>query len=223
MLRRMMSMCYVLFLASLSCGASPDGFPSGEVAQVGIAITAQSQAVPTEKDARGRIPLFGQDPAWYAGKEAVRIADNMLAYQRNNGGFPERWPGIDYTLVLSEKQKVGIRAENKRTDSSLDNGSTHTQLRYLAKVATATGEDRFKAAFIKGVDYPAWQKKWAPDRNVLLEATARAALEEAIPRAAKDTTRPMYHYRPPARWMNDICGAIYYNGYFSFLQLPIKK
>ena len=42
---------------------------------------------------------------------------------------------------------------------------------------------------------------------------AKAALEEAIPRAAKDTTRPMYHFRPPARWMNDICGAIYYKGY----------
>ncbi|MFH1730290.1 MAG: glycoside hydrolase family 32 protein [Planctomycetota bacterium] len=42
---------------------------------------------------------------------------------------------------------------------------------------------------------------------------AQAALEEAIPRAAKDTTRPMYHFRPPARWMNDICGTIYYKGY----------
>lgn len=42
---------------------------------------------------------------------------------------------------------------------------------------------------------------------------AKAAIEEAIPRAAKDPTRPMYHYRPPARWMNDICGAVYYNGW----------
>jgi len=42
---------------------------------------------------------------------------------------------------------------------------------------------------------------------------AQAALKEAIPRAAKDTTRPMYHFRPPARWMNDICGTIYYKGY----------
>jgi len=42
---------------------------------------------------------------------------------------------------------------------------------------------------------------------------AKAALEEAIPRAAKDPTRPVFHFRPPARWMNDICGAIWYNGY----------
>ncbi len=42
---------------------------------------------------------------------------------------------------------------------------------------------------------------------------AQAALEEAIPRAAKDPYRPMYHYRPPARWMNEPCGAVYYKGY----------
>jgi len=42
---------------------------------------------------------------------------------------------------------------------------------------------------------------------------AQAALKEAIPRAAKDPYRPMYHYRPPARWMNEPCGAVYYKGY----------
>ena len=43
---------------------------------------------------------------------------------------------------------------------------------------------------------------------------AEAAISEAIPRAQKDTTRPVYHFRPPAQWMNDICGAIYYSGYY---------
>ncbi|MCX6997351.1 MAG: glycoside hydrolase family 32 protein [Kiritimatiellaeota bacterium] len=42
---------------------------------------------------------------------------------------------------------------------------------------------------------------------------AQAALEAAIPRAATDATRPVFHFRPPARWMNDICGAIFYKGY----------
>mgnify|MGYP001828081532 CR=1 FL=1 len=42
---------------------------------------------------------------------------------------------------------------------------------------------------------------------------AVAAREAAVARAAKDPARPMFHFRPPARWMNDICGAIYHNGY----------
>lgn len=43
---------------------------------------------------------------------------------------------------------------------------------------------------------------------------AIAAVEAAVPKARKDQTRPVYHFRPPAQWMNDICGAIYYKGYY---------
>jgi beta-fructofuranosidase len=39
---------------------------------------------------------------------------------------------------------------------------------------------------------------------------AAAAVEAAVPQARKDPTRPVYHFRPPAQWMNDICGAIRY-------------
>jgi beta-fructofuranosidase len=45
-------------------------------------------------------------------------------------------------------------------------------------------------------------------------AKANAAVEAAIPLAEKDKTRPVYHFRPPAQWMNDICGAIYFKGYY---------
>ncbi len=50
-------------------------------------------------------------------------------------------------------------------------------------------------------------------------AKANAATRAAIPLAEKDKTRPVYHFRPPAQWMNDICGAIYYKGvYHAFYQ-----
>ena len=51
-------------------------------------------------------------------------------------------------------------------------------------------------------DGGAWRKK------------ALAAVKAAIPRAEQDPTRPVYHFRPPSQWMNDICGAIYYKGYY---------
>jgi sucrose-6-phosphate hydrolase SacC (GH32 family) len=43
---------------------------------------------------------------------------------------------------------------------------------------------------------------------------AHTALQAAIPQAQSDPTRPVYHFRPPAQWMNDICGAIYYQGHY---------
>lgn len=36
----------------------------------------------------------------------------------------------------------------------------------------------------------------------------------AIPKAAADPTRPVYHFCPPALWMNDPNGTIYHNGYY---------
>ena len=45
-------------------------------------------------------------------------------------------------------------------------------------------------------------------------AKAREAVSSAIPGAEKDASRPVYHFRPPAQWMNDICGAIYYKDYY---------
>ena len=51
------------------------------------------------------------------------------------------------------------------------------------------------------------------DDNAMRE-TAMAAVRAAIPKAQNDPTRPIYHFRPPAQWMNDICGAIYYQGYY---------
>lgn len=43
---------------------------------------------------------------------------------------------------------------------------------------------------------------------------AAAAVEAAVPKAQQDPTRPVYHFRPPSQWMNDVCGAIYYKGYY---------
>ena len=43
---------------------------------------------------------------------------------------------------------------------------------------------------------------------------AAAAIKAAAAKAQKDPTRPVYHFRPPAQWMNDVCGTIYHKGYY---------
>ena len=50
--------------------------------------------------------------------------------------------------------------------------------------------------------------------DALLWQKARASVKAAVPQAENDPTRPIYHFRPPSQWMNDICGAIYYKGYY---------
>ena len=119
----------------------------------GIPITMKRRIMLTIMAVAAAVPAVARETVDNAGEEAVRIADNMLLYQRENGGWPQRYPSIDYTRMLSDREKARVEGEKNLTDTMLDNGATHPQLRHLARVATATGTDRFKAGFLKGVDY----------------------------------------------------------------------
>jgi len=45
-------------------------------------------------------------------------------------------------------------------------------------------------------------------------------MQAARPLAEADPYRPVFHFRAPAQWMNDICGALYHEGYYHiFYQL----
>ena len=87
---------------------------------------------------------------WYATAEALRIADLVLLYQRDSGGWPKN---IDMGKPVSEADRVKLAAEKKETDSTIDNGATFTQLSYLARVYTAQRHERHRESFEKGLDY----------------------------------------------------------------------
>lgn len=107
------------------------------------------------RDTNGAGPIawrqcLSQRAEFYTSDEAVRIADNVLLYQRDTGGWPKN---IDMASVLSERDKAKLRMAKNNKDAMLDNGATHTQMRYLARVYGATGLERFRDAFLGGLDY----------------------------------------------------------------------
>jgi pectinesterase len=87
---------------------------------------------------------------WYASAEALRIADNVLLFQRDSGGWPKN---IDMGKPLNEDDRAGLLRQKKDTDSTIDNGATYTQLSYLARVYTAQHQERHRESFLKGLDY----------------------------------------------------------------------
>jgi PelA/Pel-15E family pectate lyase len=104
---------------------------------------AQGQAISWRR-------CLNQQPEFYATKQAIRIADNVLLYQRDSGGWQKN---IDMASILSEQDKTKLRKAKTRNDATLDNSATRRQMRYLAIVYQATGIERFKNAFLKGLDY----------------------------------------------------------------------
>ena len=101
-------------------------------------------------------PHMHQKPDWYACAEAVRIADNVLLYQCDSGGWPKTLAfkqRINLTAIVSDADRPALAAAKSRTDSTIDNGSTYTEMEYLVRVFNATQQTRLKAAFLKGIDF----------------------------------------------------------------------
>lgn len=87
---------------------------------------------------------------WYGSAEALRIADNLVLYQRSSGGWPKN---IDMAKPLSDSGRATLLRDQKNTDSTIDNGATYTQLSFLARVITAKHQEVHRESFLKGLDY----------------------------------------------------------------------
>ncbi len=123
---------------------------TGLLCLVAVAIAAGSQGRKHPVEVISWKRCLSQGPEFYATNEAVRIADNVLLYQRDTGGWSKN---VDMARILSEQDKAKLRKAKSRKDSTLDNGATHTQIRYLAKVYYATRLEHFRQALLRGIDY----------------------------------------------------------------------
>jgi PelA/Pel-15E family pectate lyase len=94
--------------------------------------------------------ILKQESDWYGNTEAVRIANNVLMYQRDSGGWPKN---IDMAKLLTAADAAALVKQKQAIDSTIDNGASYTQLIFLARVFAAKKFDRYKRAFLKGVDY----------------------------------------------------------------------
>lgn len=87
---------------------------------------------------------------WFPSVEALRIADNLLLYQRNSGGWPKN---LDMGKPIVDSDRDTLLRQKNDNDSTIDNSSTYTQLSFLARVYTAQHLERHREAFLKGFDY----------------------------------------------------------------------
>ena len=138
---------WVLVLALLCCGS---GTTQNAAAQQHLFAAAKNNGGHLTQTPINWRNALRQRADWYGSAEAVRVADNVLLYQRDSGGWPKN---TDMAKALSAGERAELIENKDHTDSTIDNGATYTQLEYLARVFTATKEERFKTPFLKGFDY----------------------------------------------------------------------
>ncbi len=95
--------------------------------------------------------ILKQHSAWYATVEARVVAENVLLYQFASGGWPKN---REMTLPpAAEAAGRNLAVPDDEQLATIDNGATHTQIRYLARVNTAQPDERYRAAMVRGIDY----------------------------------------------------------------------
>ncbi len=83
------------------------------------------------------------------------VADNMLLYQRNIGGWPKHIGNekIDYTKQLSPAEKANLADDGSMNDATIDNNATTKEIRYLVKAYKKSGEKKYLSAAENGIRY----------------------------------------------------------------------
>ena len=94
--------------------------------------------------------ILDYPPSFYGSDESIRIADNVLLYQNDNGGWPKN---IDMARQLSDAEKAKLQQTHNEPETLIDNGATWSQIRFLALVHAATGEQRFADVALRGINY----------------------------------------------------------------------
>ena len=123
----------------------------GRILALWLVTAAALQAAPGQEYIEAWLQeRLREAPEWFASAEAARIADNLLLYQRENGGWRK---GQDAHKVVSDREKAAILKQKSLTDTMLDNGATHTQIRFLARVHQVNPQRRFRAGILKGIDW----------------------------------------------------------------------
>ena len=86
----------------------------------------------------------------YKQTEITNIANNILLFQKNNGGWPKNY---DFFAILTPEQKNSVKAAKGETNTTFDNGNTYTQIAALAIAFKATGVEKYKTACLKGLEF----------------------------------------------------------------------
>ncbi len=113
-------------------------------------LALEAVASPSPADTIHWPHCLSQPEKWYATSEASRIAENVLLYQRDTGGWPKN---IDMAAPLSDPDRKRLEREKSLEDSTIDNDSTTTQIRFLARVQQADGRKSYSARMLKGIRY----------------------------------------------------------------------
>jgi len=91
------------------------------------------------------------DASWFGTEEAKKIAENVLLYQRDIGGWPKNIQMQNELTPSQQKDLLEIKKTTKETTT--DNGATTQEMLFMSKMYAQVKDERYKESFLKGLNY----------------------------------------------------------------------
>jgi len=117
---------------------------------IAMILVVNSLTAQDEKKSWKKI-IEGNDESWFSTPEAKQVAENVLLYQREIGGWPKN---IDMQLMVSAEEKVKLqKLKSDPNGCTTDNGATCQEMMFLSRMYKNQPDEKYKNAFLKGVLY----------------------------------------------------------------------
>ncbi|SCY41802.1 pectinesterase [Nonlabens sp. Hel1_33_55] len=91
------------------------------------------------------------DTQWYASMEAREVAENVLLYQRDIGGWPKNIQMQKPLTADEKKELMDLKLTAKGVTT--DNEATFQEMLFLSNIYREQPNEKYRAAFIKGLEY----------------------------------------------------------------------
>jgi PelA/Pel-15E family pectate lyase len=142
------------------------------------------------------------DYARYREEQTREIAENLVLYQRANGGWPANF---DPLRILTDGERRELESERSKEDTSLDNHATYPNVEYLAWASQQTKDVRFQAAAVRGLEFllkaqyanGGWPHSWPSQRDY----RPRVTLIDGVMVGVLKTLHRAAERREPFQWL----------------------
>lgn len=169
----------------------------------------------------------GEDYPRLKPSQVREIADNLLLYQRANGGWPK---DLDILRILTEDERAEIRAAKSREDTSFDNRNTYTQVEYLARAFGRTHDEQYREGSLRGLEfvlaamYPngGWPHSFPSKRDYYPRITIVDDVMVGVLNLLRQVSEKQAHFHFVDGSMQRRCQEAYARGNACLLDLQVK-
>ena len=131
--------------------------------------------------------------------EAARIAQNVLDYQLETGGWPKNYPMHD--VISPEEREILLAQKSDRKRGTIDNVATFTEMRFLARMARATKRKKYLEGLVRGIDFLIYLQYpnggWPQFDPAKQGYWSQITLNDGAMINAMEMLREIYEARPP--------------------------